>query len=239
MTHSNAPSGSETRTRSHGSSCSHAHRSMPTWRRLPPLPRRTRTLPRERSRSLSASASASLMRRPARHSTTMSARVLRLCSVSPATRMTATISSTAGGSRDTADPCYAADGRSGSRAWSPESGTTACGVEQDGIGHVPSVPRHRTCRDPSGYRSSSKAVVAWFVWRAAACASRRQRWRSTSIRSAAHARPHCAYAPDATRPAKWRFRGSSPSEHQWRRRTTCGCWRCAPQPPPGGWSCPV
>ena len=28
-----------------------------------------------------------------------------------------------------------------------------------------------------------------------------------------HARPHCAYARDATRPAKWRFRGSSPSEH--------------------------
>ena len=44
-------------------------------------------------------------------------------------------------------------------------------------------------------------------------ASRRQRWCSTSIRSAAHARPHCAYARDATRPAKWRFRGSSPSEH--------------------------
>ena len=50
------------------------------------------------------------------------------------------------------------------------------------------------------------------VWRSSS-ASRRRRWCSTAIRSAAHARPHCAYARDATRPAKWRFRGSSPSEH--------------------------
>jgi hypothetical protein len=51
------------------------------------------------------------------------------------------------------------------------------------------------------------------IARAIPFASRRQRWRSTFIRSAAHARPHSAYARDATRPAKWRFRGSSPSEH--------------------------
>ena len=62
-------------------------------------------------------------------------------------------------------------------------------------------------------RSSSKATVSAPEVRTSASASRRQRWCSTSIRSAAHARPHCAYARDATRPAKWRFRGSSPSEH--------------------------
>jgi hypothetical protein len=33
-----------------------------------------------------------------------------------------------------------------------------------------------------------------------------------TIRSAAQARPHCAYGRDATRPANWRFCGSSPSE---------------------------
>jgi len=49
--------------------------SKPTSRRRPPLPRRTKMLPRDASRSLSASDSASLIRRPARHSTTISARV--------------------------------------------------------------------------------------------------------------------------------------------------------------------
>jgi hypothetical protein len=98
MTHRSAPTGRDTRASSHGLSCSHAYRSMPTCRRLPPLPRRTRTPPRARSRSLSASASASLMRRPARQSTTISARVRSPCAVPPATRMTAMISSTAGGS---------------------------------------------------------------------------------------------------------------------------------------------
>ena len=122
MTHSSAPTGSATRARSHGSSCSRAHGSIPTWRRLPPLPRRARTLPRERSRSLSARVSASLMRRPARQRMTMSARVLRPCVVSPACRMTATISSMAGGSAAYRRPCSAAVDRGGSRAWSPESG---------------------------------------------------------------------------------------------------------------------
>jgi hypothetical protein len=51
-------------------------RSMPTSRRLPPLPLRTSTTLREGSRSLSVSASASLMRRPARQSTTITPRSL-------------------------------------------------------------------------------------------------------------------------------------------------------------------
>ena len=51
---------------SHGSSCFHAHRSIPTSRRLPPLPRRTRIAPRFLSRWLSRRSSASLIRSPAR-----------------------------------------------------------------------------------------------------------------------------------------------------------------------------
>jgi hypothetical protein len=62
---------------------------------------------------------------------------------------------------------------------------------------------------PEGAVSKPRLVAA----DAGASASRRERWCSTSIRSAAQARPHCAYARDATRPAKWRFRGSSPGEH--------------------------
>jgi hypothetical protein len=54
MTHSSAPTGRRPRISIHGSSWDHAHRSMPTSRRRPPLPRRTSTAPRERSRSVSA-----------------------------------------------------------------------------------------------------------------------------------------------------------------------------------------
>jgi hypothetical protein len=83
------------------------------------------------------------------------------------------------------------------------------------------VPARRMALAPMGIqhsgetraRASSNSALPQRVAPTAALASRRQRWCSTSIRSAAHARPHCAYARDATRPAKWRFRGSSPSEH--------------------------
>ena len=74
ITHNNAPTGSSRRTASHGSSCDHAQRSIPTSRRRPPLPRRTRTAPREASRSVSARSSASPIRSPARHKITISAR---------------------------------------------------------------------------------------------------------------------------------------------------------------------
>lgn len=73
----------------------------------------------------------------------------------------------------------------------------------------PAAAGSERVRSPRRVPTGSVGVAA----RATASASRRQRWCSTSIRSAAHARPHCAYARDATRPAKWRFRGSSPSEH--------------------------
>jgi len=53
ITHSSAPMGSSPRISSQGSSWSHAQRSIPTSRRLPPFPRRTSTAPRVRSRSLS------------------------------------------------------------------------------------------------------------------------------------------------------------------------------------------
>ena len=72
ITHSTAPSGSLRRISGHGSSCSHAQRSIPASRRLPPFPRRTTTAPRDLSRSLSWSARASLIRTPARQSRTIS-----------------------------------------------------------------------------------------------------------------------------------------------------------------------
>ena len=75
ITQNSAPTGSSTRASSQGRSCSQPHGSMPISRRRPPLPRRTRIDPRAGSRSLSASASASLILRPARQSTTISARV--------------------------------------------------------------------------------------------------------------------------------------------------------------------
>jgi hypothetical protein len=76
---------------------------------------------------------------------------------------------------------------------------------------LPSTPQETSGTAPRGARRTF--LTRPTIPGAAAPASRRRRWCSTSIRSAAHARPHCAYARDATRPAKWRFRGSSPSEH--------------------------
>src|SRR5919106_1779636 len=71
---------------------------VPTSRRLPPLPCRTRIEPRPGSRSGSVSAIASPIRRPAGQSTTISARSRSPWSLLPARRITATISSTRGGS---------------------------------------------------------------------------------------------------------------------------------------------
>lgn len=45
-TQKSGPPGSPTRSSSHGCSSSHAHVSMPTSRRRPPLPRRTSNAPR-------------------------------------------------------------------------------------------------------------------------------------------------------------------------------------------------
>jgi hypothetical protein len=56
------PGGSDARTSSHGSSCAQAQRSIPTSRRLSPLPCRMRTAPRSGSRSVSLSERASLTR---------------------------------------------------------------------------------------------------------------------------------------------------------------------------------
>jgi hypothetical protein len=57
-----APTGRLRRSSRHGSSCAHAQRSIPTSRRLPPLPRCTSSAPRSGSRSVSVGASASLIR---------------------------------------------------------------------------------------------------------------------------------------------------------------------------------
>jgi hypothetical protein len=104
ITHNTVPIGSSRRISSHGSSCSHAQRSIPTSRRLPPFPRRTSTAPRERSRSLSWSEGASLIRSPARQSSTISARSRWPSARSLIVRMTATISSTVGGSAGYCSP---------------------------------------------------------------------------------------------------------------------------------------
>ena len=84
------------RRSSQGSSCVHAHRSMPTSRRLPPWRCRTKSAPRSGSRSVSVSASASLILNPARQSTTITPRSLSPSGSSPAALMTAMISSTVG-----------------------------------------------------------------------------------------------------------------------------------------------
>jgi hypothetical protein len=121
------PTGSTTRSSSHGWSSSQPHVSMPTSRRRPPLPRRTSSAPRRSSRSASTSASASWMRSPARQRTTIKPRKRRPCASSPAARMTAMISSTLGGSARSGHLCFAAVAQHGSRAWSP-----AIGVDQRG-----------------------------------------------------------------------------------------------------------
>jgi integrase len=69
-------------------------------------PRRIRIDPRRRSRSDSISDSASWMRSPPRHSTTISARSRSPCRSGEIRRMTATISSTVGGSAGYTCPLF-------------------------------------------------------------------------------------------------------------------------------------
>ena len=71
-----APAGRLLRSSSQGSRCDQAQRSIPTSRRLSPLPWRTSSAPRSGSRSVSLSASASLIRSPARQSITITPRSL-------------------------------------------------------------------------------------------------------------------------------------------------------------------
>jgi len=70
ITQNNGPAGSVTRSASHGCRAVHPHASIPTSRRRSFLPCLTRIDPRRSSRSVSVSESASLIRSPARHSTT-------------------------------------------------------------------------------------------------------------------------------------------------------------------------
>jgi hypothetical protein len=121
-TQNSRPTGSSLRSSSHGSSWVHAHRSIPTSRRLSPLPWRTSREPRSGSRSVSFSASASLIRRPARHNTTTIPRNRTPSGLSPATCITATISSTVGGSAGYRNPCCGAGAPNGSWTWWPANG---------------------------------------------------------------------------------------------------------------------
>jgi hypothetical protein len=97
-TQKSAPTGISARCSSQGRRCSQPQSSMPDSRRLPPFPRRMRRAPRSGSRSASARSRASLMRSPARHRTTIRPRSRAPWTPSPAWRITATISSTLGGS---------------------------------------------------------------------------------------------------------------------------------------------
>jgi hypothetical protein len=72
ITQNNGPTGNVARSESHGCSAVHPHASIPTSRRRSFLPCLTRIDPRRSSRSVSVSESASLIRSPARHSTTIS-----------------------------------------------------------------------------------------------------------------------------------------------------------------------
>jgi hypothetical protein len=71
---------------------------MPTSRRRPPLPKRTVSEPVLGLKSVSLSMIASLTRSPARQSTTITPRRRAAVDPWPASRITATISSTVGGS---------------------------------------------------------------------------------------------------------------------------------------------
>jgi hypothetical protein len=70
-TQNSRPTGRVVRSWSHGSRCDHPQRSIPTSRRLSRLPWRISSASRSRSRWVSLSASASLIRNPARQSTTI------------------------------------------------------------------------------------------------------------------------------------------------------------------------
>jgi hypothetical protein len=89
--------GSVARSATHDSRAAQPHASIPTRRRRSPLPCLTKIDPRRCSRSVSVSDSASLIRSPARQSTTINP-FRRLPYGAPrATRMIAMISSTVGG----------------------------------------------------------------------------------------------------------------------------------------------
>ena len=71
ITQNNGPTGNVARSASHGPSADHPHASIPTSRRRSFFPCLTKIDPRRSSRSVSVSDSASLIRSPARHSTTI------------------------------------------------------------------------------------------------------------------------------------------------------------------------
>ena len=156
MMHNSGPTGSSARAASHGHSCSQPHSSMPTSRRRPPLPRRTSSEPRRWSRSCSASASTSCSRSPARHNTTIIARMRQPCRSLVVWRITATISSRSADRPDTASPCYPAIARRDSPASSRANGAVPPRPTAWPSDHLQSDSRSRRCptrRPPTGHRS--------------------------------------------------------------------------------------
>jgi len=69
MMQNSGPTGSSARALSQGRRCSQPHSSMPTWRRRPPFPLRTRTDPRRRGRAGRARAALGRAARHARQGT--------------------------------------------------------------------------------------------------------------------------------------------------------------------------
>jgi hypothetical protein len=98
ITQNNGPTGSVTRSATHDSRAAQPHASIPTTRRRSFFPCLTKIDPRRSSRSVSVSDSASLIRSPARQSTTISPFRRLPYRAFRATRMIAMISSTVGGS---------------------------------------------------------------------------------------------------------------------------------------------
>ena len=134
----------------------------------PPLPRWIRIEPRPGSRSDSTSDSASWIRRPPRHSTTISARSRNPCPSAGVWRITATISSTVGGSAGYTCPLFlgacpalwpgiAAGERRLPAASSNNSEDLAPSLREQTVDQpaLPARSRARHCAPPHGSRRAS------------------------------------------------------------------------------------
>jgi hypothetical protein len=115
------PTGRPVRSLSHGVRWDHARRSMPTSRRLSPLPSRTSGAPRSGSRSVSERELLADPQARAPQDDDHPAQPDALGTI-PAARITAMISSTVGGRADIAALCCPATPRGGTSTSSPVTG---------------------------------------------------------------------------------------------------------------------
>ena len=167
------PIGNSTRCSVQRATCSHPQSSMPTIRRLPPLPTRTSTDPVLGSRSDSVSASPPLIRKPARHRIAIRARVRSAYGPGPAWRITRMISSTVGDRPGNARPCSAARSQPNARVSRPVSVDGRLGPSVLARTCCPPIDRPGPRRRPRPGRSPEGFSVA-------PCGRRSQAtWRST------------------------------------------------------------